>query len=64
MHLFLDGLLYFTAFGTTFALFASVVAVIVWLVKACVRWVITEPEPKASKELLRQNLNHLKRAGQ
>jgi len=62
VQLFFTCLLFFTSFGAIFALFASVVSIVIWLVS----WLIAEPETEASRttRLRPHDLAHLKRAGQ
>jgi hypothetical protein len=68
VQLIMDCLLYFTSFGATFTLFASVVSIVVWVLKTLWLWVIAEPEPEPetsrSKRFRPQDLSYLKRAGQ
>jgi hypothetical protein len=66
VQLIMDCLLYFTSFGATFTLFASVVSIVVWVLKTLWLWVIAEPEPDTSrsKRFRPQDLGYLKRAGQ
>jgi hypothetical protein len=66
VQLFLTCLLYFTTFGSIFALFASVVSIVAWLLKTLVLWLIAEPETNASraKQFRPEDLAYLKRAGQ
>ena len=60
--MFLDGLLYFTAFGAVLTMFASIVGIVIWLVKTLFAWVTAEPDREA--DMVPQNLDYLKRAGQ
>jgi hypothetical protein len=66
VQLFLNCLLYFTSFGAIFALFASVVLIVIWPLKALWSWGIAEPETDTSrsKRFRPQDLAYLKRAGQ
>ena len=66
MQLILTCLLYFVSFGSIIVLFASVVSIVFWLLKALVLWLIAEPEPDASRSarFLPQDLSYRKRAGQ
>jgi hypothetical protein len=66
MPVFFDCLLYFTSFGAVFTMFASLVSIGLWLLKALWSWVTVEPQPEAGKpqDLYTPNLNNLKRAGQ
>jgi hypothetical protein len=63
---FLNCLLYFTSYGAIFVLFASVVSIVIWLLKTLWSWVIAEPETDTSKSrrFRPQDLGYLKRAGQ
>jgi hypothetical protein len=49
VQLFLNCLLYFTSFGEVFALFASVISIVIWLLKTLWSWVIAEPETDTSR---------------
>ena len=66
MQLFLNCLLYFTSFGAIFALFASVVSIVIWLLKTLGLWLNAEPEAdtRRSTRFRPQELDYLKRAGQ
>jgi hypothetical protein len=66
VQLFLNCLLYFTSYGAIFVLFASVISIVIWLLKALLSWLIAEPETDTSRsERFRpQGLDYLKRAGQ
>jgi uncharacterized membrane-anchored protein len=66
VQLFFTCLLYFTAFGSIFALVASVVSIVFWLLKRLVLWLIAEPETDASRSTRARprDLAYLKRAGQ
>ena len=65
MQIFFDCLLYFTSFAEVFALFASVLSLAAWLLKALVVWLIAEPETSREGPQFRPaNLDYLKRAGQ
>jgi hypothetical protein len=66
VQLFLNCLLYFTSYGAIFTLFASVISIVIWLLKTLWLWVIAEPEtdPSRSKQVRPQDLGYLKRAGQ
>jgi hypothetical protein len=66
VQLFLNCLLYFTSYGAIFVLFASVISIVIWLLKALLSWLIAEPETDASrsKRFRPQGLDYLKRAGQ
>ena len=66
MQLILNCLLYVTSFGAIFALFASVVSIVIWLLMTLWSWVIAEPETDTirSKRFRPQDLAHLKRVGQ
>lgn len=66
MQLILNCLLYFTSFGEIFTLFASVIWIVVWLLKTLWSWVIAEPETDTSrsKRFHPQDLSYLRRAGQ
>ena len=66
MQIFFDCLLYFTSFGAIFTLFASVISILVWLVKSLVAWATAEPESELDRlqQFRPQNLDFLKRAGQ
>jgi hypothetical protein len=66
VELILYCLLYLTSFGAIFALFASAVTIVIWLLKTLCSWVIAEPETDTSrsKQVRPQDLAHLKRAGQ
>jgi hypothetical protein len=66
VQLVLTCLLYFTSFGAIFALFASVVSIVIWLLKTLLLWLIAEPETDTTRStrFRPQELDHLKRAGQ
>jgi hypothetical protein len=66
VQLFANCLLYFTSYGVISVLFASVVSIVIWLLKALWSWTIAEPETDTSRsERFRpQDLDYLKRAGQ
>jgi hypothetical protein len=66
VQLVVTCLLYFTSFGAIFALFASVVATVIWLFKTIGWWLIAEPEADLGgpRRFRPQELEHLKRAGQ
>jgi hypothetical protein len=66
VQLVLNCLLYFTSYTAIFVLFASVVSIVIWLLKTLWLWVIAEPETDASRStrFRPQDLSYLKRAGQ
>jgi len=66
VQIFFDCLLYFTSFGAIFTLFASVVSILVWLLKTLFSWATAEPESELDRlqQFRPQNLDFLKRAGQ
>ena len=66
MQLVLTCLLYFTSFGAIFALFTSVLWIVLWSLKTLGSWLIAEPETDTirSTRVRRQELDYLKRAGQ
>jgi hypothetical protein len=66
VQLFVNCLLYFTSYGLISVLFASVVSIVIWLLKALWSWTIAERETDTSRsERFRpQDLDYLKRAGQ
>jgi hypothetical protein len=68
VQLFLNCLLYFTSYGAIFVLFASVVSIVIWLLKTLWSWMIAEPETEADTSRFErfrpQDLDYLKRAGQ
>jgi hypothetical protein len=66
VQLFVNCLLYFTSYGVISVLFASVVSIVIWLLKALWSWTIAEWETDTSRsERFRpQDLDYLKRAGQ
>jgi hypothetical protein len=62
----LTCLLYFTSFGAIFALFASFVSIVIWLLKTLGLWLIAEPEADTTRStrFRPHEFDHLKRAGQ
>jgi hypothetical protein len=66
VQIFFDCLLYFTSFGAMFALFASILSIVIWLLKTLWSWMTAEPETDVgkSKQFHSPNLDCFKRAGQ
>jgi hypothetical protein len=66
VQLILNCLLYFTSFGAFFALFASIVSIVIWLLKTLGSWLIAKPETDTVRPTRfgPQELDYLKRAGQ
>ena len=65
MQLVLTCLLYFTSFSLFFTLFASVVSIVIWLLKTLWSWLIAEPETDTRRptRFHPHELDYLKRAG-
>lgn len=63
MQLFLNCLLYFTWFGAIFALFASVLLIVMWLLKTIWSRLTAEPDIRRSTRIRPQDLDYSKRAG-
>jgi hypothetical protein len=66
VQLIFNCLLYFTSYGAFFTLFASVVSIVIWLLKTLWSWVIAGPETGTSRseQFRPQDLAYLKRARQ
>ena len=66
MQFVLTCLLYFTSFGAIFALFGSVLSIVIWLLMTLNSRLIADPETDTirSERFRRQELDYLKRAGQ